>query len=301
MPSGRIFPLAVLERAVKEFNDEHCAAGSALGTILAKDEVPHTVINISRITHFVDKLEIVEGRIIATLTVIHALRQPSPQAALAGTLASYCSDSSKAVIVGSGSTDEKTDIVFEDYSIHRVDLRVDLLSEGDIFPKQAHEPNSGWLPDLIANEFAKDFAEVQPMPENVSEAFKEACKMPEMSAGEFVNVQPTVKEHEGSTFKLKIVQLTDEIRAEYTMGGNILLSESQMEFVVIPALMMKNLCLPTEAMMFFNELLCENPGYALALYSTGPVTWMTMCGRAGIAVIEESTTRVVAAHTTCMS
>ena len=99
--------------------------------------------------------------------------QPSPQSDIAGTLASYCSDSSKAVIVGSGSTDEKTDTVLN-YVIHRVDLRVDMLSEGDVFPKQAYE-----LPQ---------------------------CKMPEMidlNPSDFVDVQPMVKEREGSTFNFK--------------------------------------------------------------------------------------------------
>ena len=152
MPSGRIFPLAVLERAVKEFNDEQCANGAALGTILAKDEDPHTVINMSRITHFVDKIEIVEGRLVVTLTVLNTLMQPSPQSAIAGTLASYCSDSSKAVIVGTGSTDEETSTVQKDYFIHRVDLRVDMFSEGEVFPKHAYELLSDKLPEMIATD-----------------------------------------------------------------------------------------------------------------------------------------------------
>ena len=268
MPSGRIFPLAVLERAVKEFNDEQCANGAALGTILAKDEDPHTVINMSRITHFVDKIEIVEGRLVVTLTVLNTLMQPSPQSAIAGTLASYCSDSSKAVIVGTGSTDEETSTVQKDYFIHRVDLRVDMFSEGEVFPKHAYELISDKLPEMIAH----DFADVQPMADSVMKAVLE----------------------------MEECIVTDEMRQKYVLDleKRYPVPGDGAEFVNSDKLVC--LGLPTEVSMVFGELLREKPvSRGLCLYCSPKWTWPALCGRAGVLVVEDG--MVIAAHTTYMS
>lgn len=317
-PRGHIYPLAVLESAVKKFNEGHGDCGISqtnLGRLMfdGKKIAPADSSEAWHISHITKKIELREGRVVAEVAILdysvpwHKKAIPD-KGSITIELGEFLKelfdkipeDLVTAVIVGNGNV--KVDGVVEDnYRIERIDISV-MGSRDDVFPKQAYELISGKLPEMIA----KEFAEVQPMPENVSEAFKEAFRdvgktMPEMCAGDLVNVQPMMELREGSTFNFKMVQLTDEIRAEYTVGGNMLLSESQMDFVVIPAWTMKNLRLPTEAEMFFEELLRENPGYALAMYSTGPVTWMTLCGRAGIAVIEESTTRVVAAHTTCMN
>ena len=271
MPSGRIFPLAVLERAVKEFNEERCAEGNALGTVLAKDEVPHTVINMSRITHFVDKLEIVDGRLVATMTVLNTLMQPSPQSAIAGTLASYCSDSSKAVIVGTGSTkceENGVDTVQEDYFIHRVDLRVDMFSEGEVFHKQAYDLISDKLPEMIA----KEFAEVQPMADSVMKAVLE--------------------------MEERVV--TDEMRKKHIHEPEkrYPVPDDGAEFVNSDKLIC--LGLPTEVSMVFGELLREKPvSRGLCLYCSPRWTWTALCGRAGVLVVEDG--MVIATHTTCMS
>jgi len=268
MPSGRIFPLAVLERAVKEFNDEHCAEGNALGTVLVKDEVPHTVINISHITHFVDKLEIDDaGRVVATVTVINFHGEfPTEGAVRATCLETFNDDFTKAVLVGSGSTDEKTDTVKKDYFIHRVDIRI--MKRRTDFPKRAYDLISDKLPEMIAH----DFADVQPMADSVMKAVLE----------------------------MEECIVTDEMRQKYVLDleKRYPVPDDGAEFVNSDKLVC--LGLPTEVSMVFGELLREKPvSRGLCLYCSPKWTWPALCGRAGVLVVEDG--MVIAAHTTCMS
>ena len=266
MPSGRIFPLAVLERAVKEFNDEHCAEGNALGTVLVKDEDPHTVIDVCRITHFVDKLEIAEGRVVATVTVINFHGEyPTNGAVLAYCLETLTDDLTKAVIIGTGSTDEVTDTVQKDYFIHRVDIRLGRLTG---FPKHAYELLSDKLPEMIAH----DFADVQPMADSVMKAVLE----------------------------MEECIVTDEMRQKYVLDleKRYPVPGDGAEFVNSDKLVC--LGLPTEVSMVFGELLREKPvSRGLCLYCSPKWTWPALCGRAGVLVVEDG--MVIAAHTTYMS
>lgn len=73
--NGRIYTKEVMEKAVNEYN-KSIAERKALGEIYVKgsDRVYDTTVDLSNVSHIVDKLEIVDDKVIAEMTVLNTPR-----------------------------------------------------------------------------------------------------------------------------------------------------------------------------------------------------------------------------------